>query len=213
MRISEIILEGKWWELDDTIQLYHGTSTAFLENIKENGLVPPQEDFEQFALNLLKYFLTNIPSISNEVRKEVEKSVQERAVSYRMRSDDKFSSVIYMTPNFEKAASYARSYAEHGGELAYDVWSLVKVVTGYTPPPRFLGHNPVVIEVEIPRQWISSAYNLEDLVARSTKVWKQEDEDISFEEFVNEVDISGFEVRTSRRIPPHMITSIEHIKS
>jgi len=215
MKLHEIFNEGFWWKLEDTTTLYHGTSSAFLNDIKTDGLLPPKDEFEKYAEDIANFYL-NALNITGELRNEILNEVQERSVKYRTRHGKEYSSVIYFTPRFEQAASYAKSYAEHGGEISYDIWDLVKVYSGLTPPKRFVGNKPIVLTCEIPTNWLITPQPLPALVSRLSDIFNKnyennnpKDEYKNFDEFVE--DSTAFEVRVKNIVTPEMIKNITYV--
>ena len=214
MKLADLF-EHRWWDLRDTVTLYHGTSSAFLPAIQADGLTPPAEDFRAYALDLLEQALAGVEAqhgpIPAETREEIHDWVVNRTVGYRTRSrgfdGERYDSVLYFLTVFERAARYARSYAEHGGEVAYEVWSLIKTFTGFEPPKRLAGHRPVVIEVEVPSAWmrLSGQKDIAQMAQAYRKSWDP-DTDGPFEDHMEEM--SHFEIRIDRPVPPSMIRAI-----
>ncbi len=57
MRHNDLLLESKWWDDTPVVDVYHGTSTALLEHIKQDGLQFPVTDTVEFAMDVLEKYL------------------------------------------------------------------------------------------------------------------------------------------------------------
>lgn len=216
MRYNELS-EGKWWEDDDTITLYHGTSSALIPDIKKDGLVPPPGDLEEYFEELFQHYFKQVPSeeqhfyTRDTVRHRV---IEPRTGSWRTSArDENFGSVLYFHLTEGRAATYAKSYAKHGGEIAWHVW---KELGGeqHEIPPRFADAHPIVITAEIPKAWVKHGFNgpFDEVADRLRKIWIEKYEDgpnqMSWEEFVDDVDT---EVRVGNTVPYSMITNIKDV--
>lgn len=202
MRYNELV-EGKWWEDGDTITLYHGTSSALIPNIKQDGLVPPPADLKKYFGDLFQHYITQIPKDAQK-RYSRDQVYQQVIGSWRKPAKrDDFRSVLYFHLTKQRAKGYAKSYAKHGGEIAWHVW---KAIGGkhYKIPPRFADAHPIIITAEIPRSWIKHGFNapFDEVADRIRKIWLKNK---SWEDFVEDIDT---EVRVKNVVPYSMITDI-----
>lgn len=213
---------GKWWDDGSTIRLFHGTSSAFQNDILEKGLSPPREDLRSYALDVLREYIPE-----KEWTSDLLNSVDDHAV--RMmggRRGDRGPVLYFLTA---PPILYARSYARLGGEIASDVYTCACLFRseqsgddtwfrkGLNPPlqPRFPDAHGVIVEVEVPKDWCIFNQPLEGLKSRLTKAWNDgaewtRQDANSLEELFDET-FDGAEVRIGRTIPPEIIRSIKSV--
>lgn len=216
----------KWWEMAETVTLYHGTSSALLPDIRTNGLVPPGGDttgFRQLYLALLDRYIETIEAehgpVDTDALMELVASVDDGTIGYRTRhrhNGHANDAAVYLSPDFDRAAGYARSYAEHGGEVAYEIWSKVRDFTGVRPSRRFAGGQPVVLEVAVPWDWMKTKHptGLRNYIAHLKALWHRDPKYHaaypSEAAFLDE-DLGDFEVRITETIPPSMIRQVHPV--
>jgi hypothetical protein len=218
----------RWWEGRTTgvARIYHGTSSALLPKIRAEGLVPPGTDtvsFRKQYLDLLDGWLRTLEDehgpIPTDTLMDLVCSVDDGSLGYRIRhrhGGHPNDAVVYLTPSLTRAAGYARSYCEDGGEVASEIWAKIRDHTDITPPRRFAGGLPVVIEVEVPWAWLrpKNEESLDAFVARMERLWegsdRYQDQHATFNDFMAE-EVSDFEIRVSRAIPPEMIRIVHPV--
>jgi hypothetical protein len=219
MRYREI-MEGKWWDNEPTITLFHGTSSAFLDSIKTNGLSPPSEDLRAYAYKILAQYIPK-----EKWKPKLLKMVDEHAARIGSigRSGDR-GAVLYFFTELSASKGYARSYAQHGGEIAADVYNCASIFLkpNYSvmdlienPPikPRFLDAKPIVIEVEVPKSWCLMDVNIEELKNRAKIAWDNDERWTKKYKSLEDLFKGMFdrrEIRVARTIPPEMITKIHY---
>lgn len=211
---DEPLTEAKWWEDKPTITLYHGTSSALIPALKKDGLLPPK-DVATYAFDILEEYVPR-----SEWTEELIQFVNEHAVRYRGgRSGDR-GSVIYCSPEPKSPSGYARSYADHGGEIAYDVWqaaclhvapelSLRDMKTNPPLPPRWKGAKPIIVQIEVPKEWCIFNQDADALRDRLTqiyhdKTYKYASQYDSLAAFLDDA-LDDTEVRVKQAVPPSMI--------
>lgn len=209
-------IEQKWFEFKETVTLYHGTSSALVPKLKTEGIKPPDESLEAYALKIIKsYGKEPSPPLIDWILKN----------SLSMRSDNpahKTSNVIYLSPKFQQAEGYATSYYQFGGEIASEIWRAINVIESKKKglphmekivPPIYPDAHPVVIEVEIPYAWAKSYYDLHQRHLDGLKLWKslkQPGKDKTVEDFMQE--LGDFEMRVEETIPPKMIKKVHSLE-
>lgn len=194
-----------WHHFGNTVTLFHGTSSAFLSDIKTNGIQLPGENLETYARKLIGKIYLTLPT---EYVEKVFNSIN----SLRQSDLHNLGNVIYLATSYEDAKGYADSYYELGGEIAYDVYfwiaSYCKENNQPVPPKPLAGSKPVVIEVEIPFDWMMTFYDLPKRLTNLKKHWDDYDHQ-NYKSFDDYLKVQGgFEVRVSKPIPPQMIKSI-----
>lgn len=216
-----IVTEGKWWDDSPTMTLYHGTTSALVDSIREHGLRHPKDSIEEYALDILARYIPR-----ERWTDELIKDVTDHAIRPTSRTGD-FGAVIYCFAEPAGAAGYARTYAAHGGEIACDVHRIAAL---FLAPknlswlefradefitPRFADAKPMVVEIEVPKSWCVTAFDLaryrQDMIDKwnSGAEWTRR-EASTLEEFLNRV-FDRREVRVTRPVPPEMIVSIEPV--
>lgn len=185
--------DNEWWKHKSTTKLYHGTSSAVLESIKKNGIVPPCENFKKYVDDIIEYYVSKVSNKNDltEIINEVRNSIFSSRIP-----EDNYCSTIYLTPSFDLAAIYAATYAEHGGEIAYEVWEKL-ISYDLDIKPQYPHGRPVVLEVSIPSSWMISP---RDLVK-----WSEHLRNKFGDEIFDDEEISNFEIRVTKPIPPSMI--------
>jgi hypothetical protein len=222
MRYREIA-EGKWWDNEPTITLYHGTSSAFVEHIREHGLRAPKDDLLEYALDVLAEYIPR-----GEWTDALVKHVKEHAARIEMGRAGDRGAVIYCFTEAQAVEGYARSYAKHGGEIAYDVynaacqfrspedisWRELKENPPF--PPRYHDAKPVVVGIEVPKSWCHFSIDPEHMKTRLQQAWdegkKWAREEGSIEALYDSV-YDEREVRVGQSVPVSMVRSITEISA
>jgi hypothetical protein len=221
MRYWELT-ESKWWDKEPTVRLYHGTSSELVHHIREHGLQPPKDDLLEYALDVLESYIPR-----EDWTDELIRNVQEHAARTEMGRKGDRGSVLYFFSDPEAVEGYARSYAKHGGEIAYDVYNSACMFLSdpdiswkefkANPPlqPRWVTGKPIVVEVEVPKSWCLSDIDFEEFKARMMTAW---DEGKTFarkfpspEAFLDNA-FENREIRIARTIPPEMIISVREVE-
>ncbi|MCK9458435.1 MAG: hypothetical protein M0R80_02180 [Proteobacteria bacterium] len=208
-------IEHKWYEFKDTVELYHGTSSALLPIIKTNGLVPPDECLESYAIKIIKsYGVAASPQLMEWIHKY--------AISSRANEpNNKIANVIYLTPKFENAKNYAKSTHKFGGEMAADIWRAINVIESKKRglpkmqeiiPPIYKESHPVVLEVEIPSKWMNTYHDLAQRYKDALDYWATLKSKPDVHDFM-EKEFGRFEIRVEETIPASMIRKIHAIMS
>ena len=134
-----------WWELGDTVTLYHGTSSALLPQIERVGLVSQEVEDLYWAL-LDKY----VPP---------ERRTREGMAKFhrRMQTDSQYRKYekrggprVYLSTHPAHAARYADSHYAWGGELLRLALSTIQDAFGLEYGPPFPDAYPVVLKLEVP---------------------------------------------------------------
>lgn len=219
------LCEGLWWDDSPTMTLYHGTSSAFLDIIKTKGLLPPEEDIRAYALNVLREYLPDESKWTPELLADIER----QAVRPDIRKGDFGAAIYFMSQDNQSGPGvrgYARSYAEHGGEIAYCVWDSVCSMLepekdhfdfNFNPPiaPRFAKAKPIIVKAEVPKSWIITSHDIGKMKANCQELWSDgvewAREAGSLTALYNDV-FDDREVRVTRTIPPEMITAIYSVE-
>ena len=196
MRANEIF-EGKWWEFGDTMTLYHGTSDQMLDKISKEGLKAP--------INAVDYAIEVLKDYEDQINlKKMTELVKQDVGGYRGFEPGEKSKSVYFHLDFDRAAQYAEAYAEHGGEIAYQVFNIVKRYAA-VQMPRWVNAKPVVLIVEVPYDWVNHyGHDFKTIyqnVTKSGSVNTKELDDIS----------THIEARIERDIPPSMIKKIMEV--
>jgi len=214
MKICDIISEGLWWELKGTTTLFHGTSSALLPRFKEHGILPPRQDFDAYVRELFSHYLESVdPAYLNDKIMEDLQDCLNGTIRYRVDRDDNFASVIYLSPSHDLAKRYAKSYARFGGEVSHELWSNIKRITGYTPTVIYPDAKPIIVEVEIPTEWMKlrTPLPIQDWIPHLKSLWDNNNSRFKkyfseFGEFMD--DVGDFEVRIEHPIPYSMIRNV-----
>lgn len=205
MRANEFIMEGKWYEFDKPITLYHGTSSQLEDKIRTEGLSPLIEGAVSYVMEVLKdYGYEHDKEIVDKVLKQI--SQFRPSLENLPSGKTEIEKALYFFPSSERVEVYAKSYAQHGGELAWEAWHIIKFAANKGDLiPRWTDAVPIVVEVEVPRDWIiMHNYSLEKIYNNITSG----DKGYS----VNLDDISGnLEIRVAKHIPISMIKSIRKV--
>lgn len=216
------LFEGQWWDDTPTITLYHGTSSVLLPLIQREGLVPPSATMAQYVRAVLSDIL---PDRQQWPPGFVVEAI--RRLRQNRRNDRRGDGMsLYFFPvdrdDTPSAASYARAYAEHGGEIAYHVWWYLK---GYCeenglpePPKRWPEGRPVVLTVEVPKAWCLWDADAE-MRDRLEHFWRTRHPHFT-DDYGKPYDrledllvdaVEDREVRVNRTIPPEMITAVRNV--
>src|SRR5690606_28763613 len=99
--------------------------------------------------------------------------LERHALATRM-SRSGLGSVIYTLTSRERALAYAKSYADHGGEIAYLVWQTACHWSGRKLLPRYAGAEPVVLELAVPRDWVRWTMDTDALRHRLLRMWDED---------------------------------------
>lgn len=217
MRFREIITETKWWDNSPTMTLYHGTSSALIPAIQKDGLLPPK-DIATYAFDILEEYVPR-----DRWTDELVEDLNQHAIRMYVRKGD-LGSVLYCTTTPDKPSSYAHSNAEHGGEIAYNVWEVAcmfaappgisyRELKANPPlPPRWKGAKPMVVEMRVPKEWCLYHQDMEALRDRLTKLWAEKSPLVrrfsSLDDLLTDAMADGEEVRVKHPVPPGMITRI-----
>lgn len=215
MRYRDLIESGKWWDDGSTIRLYHGTSSQFIDHIREQGLQTPSEDLVAYALKVLEYYIPR-EQWTDDLVKDIEQGAARMEAG---RSGDR-GAVVFCFTDSENVEGYAKSYAEHGGEIAYDVfmracmfvaprdvsWHFFK--TNLPLKPRFEAATPIVVEIEVPKAWcvfdtdlVRLRRGLDSRYVEGTVMGP-----------IYDKALLNREVRVQRSVPPEMIKSIRVVE-
>lgn len=197
MKLSELI-EAKWYEFDKPITLFHGTSSHLIDKILENGLQPPDSILKYANIVLKHYGINPNSSLGREAKAST--------VNFRHNRTDAngnpMGTALFFFAEMDRAAGYAQSYAKHGGEIAYEIYSHLKRVRGMNIDPRYISATPVVVEVTIPREWIIVHEPFENIYNRM----KQNNA-------LDKLDKIGhmIEIRVGKSISAEFITNVHYI--
>ncbi len=226
------LFEQKWWDTEPTIRLFHGTSSALLETIRTDGLMPPQKSLNDFARDVLEEYVPQdrwTPALLDRVDKEAARHFGGRA--------GESGRVIFCMTHMDGPKGYAESLCQHGGEIARDVYHIAsdfymeekfpnlrdevtyleykKLLDQHSPiKPRYVDAHPAVIEMLVPKEWCAF-YN--DLERMKAGVQKARDEgrpwaiDDPIEQVYDEV-FENREVRITQTVPPEMIVNVREFK-
>lgn len=230
MRYADILREGKWWEPTPTLTLYHGTSSVLLPAIREHGLLPPAGNLADFVREVMKAILPDESqwpepddyfSYDNTLRRLM------RNRSFSDQTANGARSLYFFPENREETPSvrgYARSYAQHGGEMAYEIWNGLNGYQkdrGLPPlPPRWPHGKPVIVTVEVPKEWTLWQRDPDRVMATVKRLWADEnmrfthdDEGEPYERIEDAIrdTLADTEVRVPRIIPPSGIRNIEYL--
>ena len=193
----------RWYNFKSSIRLYHGTSSVFLDQILEQGLVPPEGDIEE---RVWKAVLKCGVDYNIQLRRKLQ-----REASYLWCWNH--VKCICLTTNPFNAASYAEHTHRNGGELN----GLVKCHLGEILKKKFPVHypesKPVVVEVLVPISWLPE--EKVEHIRRDTHFWLMESEtgkSHSHEEMIAKFDEGAgrfkHEIRLQRRIPKSRIARV-----
>jgi hypothetical protein len=205
MRWREIT-EQRLFDDSDWVKLYHGTSSLLLDDIREKGLLRPAQEFRSYVYDMLERIVPR-DQWNDELMTMIEDSVFNYRTVGSMMGTPRHALYFHTSP--ERVAGYARSYAEHGGEIAYNLWQAAKVVHGEDEVSKRLSSGePVVVEVTVPKAWVEIGHDLGDMRQRLDRLWQDEKEDYdSWEEFIDDLS-EDFEVRVNRDVPANMVTDV-----
>lgn len=226
MRFWELT-ESKWWDDTDYIRLYHGTSSALLPIIEEEGLRPPTKQLDEYALDVLAQYIP-----PEEWTDELKERVIRRAARIQGGRAGEAGQVIFCMADKDGPSGYARSLAEHGGEIARDVWDEACIFRlrathddlddipyrefrKIPPPiaPRYANARPVVLELLVPKDWCLFYVDLEHMKQGVLKAraegrrWAIEN---SLEDTLDEI-FESREVRIARTVPRSMIVAVHEV--
>lgn len=203
------LYESKWWEFDEpTITLYHGTSSVFTDTIYEEGLKPRDFDLTEHVEEILEDYKDVLPKDPHDL-KRLRDYIQQTTIDYRqnrLNQDRRAALYFYAEPS--RVALYAESYAQHGGEIAYEVWKAITHITGdKNLPIRWESAKPIIVKVDIPREWVKTHRDLKDIYNNVRKNWQGVG---SLEEYLDDF-ATHFEIFINEPVPPHMIKDIKQI--
>lgn len=217
------LFEGKWWERTPTITLYHGTSSALEPLIRYHGLCPPSQELRAYALDVLREYVPE-----DQWDDELLRHINDHAIrAHGGRAGDR-GPVLYCFTDAGAVEGYAKSYAKHGGEIAHDVYESVcswlgdpnetlrqRISRPRPITPRFEDGEPIVVEIEVPREWCLFDVDPEAVLKGATTAWNKgidwaTDDCDSLEDLLDEV-FDRREVRVDRTVRPEMIKSIRRL--
>lgn len=217
--------EGKWFDDSGTLTLYHGTSSQFLDVIKRDGLKAPQDNLDAYAEEILSAYVPREQWTPEFLRDIHEKCLR---IRYSVRGQDGREN-LYLCSQPESPTGYAQSYAAHGGEIAYTIWQTACMFVlrdrlddmtwkefKNNPPlrPRFEGAKPVLLTVEVPREWARFHQDIAELKRRLTYQWEAGEryakKFATFDDFADDV-LDQAEVRIAHTIPWSMITDVKYL--
>lgn len=225
MRLSELF-ETKWWDDTPMIRLYHGTSSMLLPLIQTEGLRPPIKQTDEYAFDVLEEYIPK-----HQWDDELVRAVRERAGRALGGRGGDSGQVIFCMTTMEGPTGYAKSLAEHGGEIASDVYRIacyreqVKVdpnveelsLRDYSDlpqpfAPRYAGGRPIVLELLVPKKWCLFNNDLDRMKANIATARAEERkwamgniEDVYDDIFDNR------EVRINQVVPPSMIVKVHQV--
>jgi len=140
-----------WHEPYNTVTILHGTSSACLDRIKQEGLRVPALSIDEYIRLVAKDYLPEERVTDELVATLKERGGWQLSIREIQLARDH---ALFVLPNYEtsRAAGYAHDFYRHGGEFAYGVYdALIRI--GEIPeetPPRYADAHPVVLEFEIP---------------------------------------------------------------
>ncbi len=220
MRFRELN-EGQWWQNSETIRLYHGTGSALLGHIREHGLRPPSEDLLEYALDVLADYIPR-----EQWTAELIQTIEKTAARQQSGRGGDRGCVIYTFHRAQQVEGYARAYAQHGGEIAADVYrtaciflmpensTVLDLVNNPPLQPRFTDSRPVILGMDVPREWCIFHDDPEMIKSRIKQARRRGDNWASSKALPN-VYRSVFdrqEIRIDRTVPYEMITFMRTLK-
>jgi len=197
-----------WHEFKDTVTLFHGTSGAYIDAMKSEGIKPPDKELMQYCQNIVNQYVVGQPELKN-LPPEFWDKIRRDAIGIRTDIGSSITgAAIYLSPSFDTAKGYALVNADAGGEMATDVYRLIRIfcknMNMQPPRPILKGSKPVVVEVEIPQQWMQTWRNLPQM--------KQDiDQFMIQNQNKQPMNVNSFEVRVTQTIPPQMIVNIHEV--
>lgn len=216
MSFRNLVEDKEWYLFGPTVTLYHGTSSALLPKIKSEGLKPPDETMKEFSRKLLRAY-----GVDNDEIDPLADQVN-RIISFRFNSEDKpkTADVVYLSTSFKQAKGYADSYFMFGGEIASDVWATINQLEAKKQrvkfdrkypliEPIYFNARPVVVEVEVPHNWMITYYDLKDRYQKAILYWNRFEKNTyhgDFAKYLNDA-IGKIEVRVPE-IPTNLIKTI-----
>jgi hypothetical protein len=215
VRICDLY-ENRWWGDSPLITLYHGTSSAFVDDIRREGLKPPNTSEYAYALEVLEQYISRdkwTPALIRDVKM--------RAGLDSLRRSE---SILYFFTTSKAVEGYAVSYAQHGGEIAHDVYQTANLFLNDEAvmikdvkmkiQPRFFDARPVVVEVEVPKSWVVSDGNWRERKENYKRAWEAKSGwATKFDSLAALCDdaFNSVEVHVGRAIPPSMIKSVRYV--
>lgn len=217
----------RWYDFKETLTLYHGTSSALLPIIQQEGIKPPDAELMRFAISVVtSYFPDATPN--NHKYDAIWNLVKKHAISFRDHQHlTTGGSAIFLSPTFEQAAGYSKFTAPHGGEIAYEIYRYVKWFCETkklpVPPPRFSEARPIVLEVEVPYNWLNGEKSGPNTPAKLREMYDRikklhDDPNTPQTELIKSLKEEGleafmeggsrFEARITHTIPPQMIKAV-----
>ena len=190
---------GKWWELIDTITLYHGTSSDFLPIILDKGIMPidPEDMVDKI---LLRFGLNRETAPEWTWKSEL-----------HFRGDKKNG--VWLCTSKDTSASYSRSAAKGAGEFES---SIVNNLNGWLSdsgklPILMKVSQPIVVTVDVPWSIVKTVAGLgfdglKKVVERVRADPTIHEDYDSFEEFFETV---SYDFRSETGIPREYIISWE----
>lgn len=225
--ILKDLFEEKWWDDQDLIRLYHGTSSALLDLIHKEGLQPPVKQLDEYALEILEEYIPR----DEWTDKLIDEVHQHAARISGGRAGDS-GQVIFCMAAKDGPNGYATSLAEHGGEIARDVYEVAcmfelrkrhpnlddmpyQEYKQMKPPlaPRFANAHGVVLDLLVPKDWCLFYINPKQMKANIDKAHEEGKSFATPEEGQTMADVydeifDNREIRITRTVPPEMIVGV-----
>lgn len=142
MKINDITRGRGLMEAGGTITLYHGTSSALIGLIRQEGLIAMStQDVFQRLREIAE------AALGGALPSRVIAALRRHASGYK-------TPTVYLTTSADYAVSYARAYAKTGGELGNELLTILKEEAGFQGDALFPDARPVVVEVTVPAAWV-----------------------------------------------------------
>ncbi|MCK9458238.1 MAG: hypothetical protein M0R80_01125 [Proteobacteria bacterium] len=183
----------RWYNFDNDLRLYHGTSSVFIPSITKYGLLPPLKSLSERVADAIRMYGF-----------EADEKLLKACVDTVFWNEE---GAICLHPSQISAARYSRHY-KNGGELNDLVkYKLEKKIRRKLPnlhPNSF----PIVVEVVLPVSWlekhdgefIQRMHSCARRMAELTHYTADEEKD----HFIQ----GAGEFRLMKKIPPSRITRI-----
>ena len=200
-------LDAPPWDLGPTVTLYHGTGTGALATILYEGLRPVT--YSDLIEELMDDFrLWRAPE---EIQESALKALR---LGAGVEGRDPNRARIFLTPDFGEASRYAQS-TYLGGELKLDLYRALRhwaKETGWPKKSSLPGGTPVVVELEIPWEYLitwqgAARERVEQLLVKAEEEWHHQ----GYASRENYLDQHGFEWMSEVPIPPDMIVEVHSV--
>lgn len=204
-----------WWSGHDAVTFWHGTSSALLERIFEEGLVPPPADLSSYASSLCERF---VGRRLDDLPPKVRKGIEEYCLLPRRRQPGLPSGgagvFLYPHPALHRSAGYAQSFAKDGGEIAYTVRRHLETWRRKNPiAPLYADSESVVVRVDLPIELClvkGGGETLTDRVERLRTAWERHGKEASFDVWMSRA--SEFEIVVDGPVEPEFIVSAHSVR-